>query len=121
MGSGFVNKGQGKGGQYGSAYPKITDNGNSGASKTIDLRTGNVQKITMTDNCTLTFTAPTAPCLLTLIMIQDGTGTRTPTFPGTVKWNGGTEPTWSEVAGETNILSMYYDGANYLADGWVQS
>lgn len=89
------------------------DNGNSGTSKTIDwAANGHKQKITMTGDCTLTFTAPAGPCNLLLKKIQDGTGSRVPTWPAAVKWPGGTKPVHSG-ASKTDIVSFYYDGTNY--------
>ena len=67
-------------------------------------------------NDTFTFTAPTKPCNLLLVLKQDGVGGRTPTWPGTVKWpTNGTEPTWSSGANDIDIVSFYYDGTNYYA------
>lgn len=94
------------------AYFDEIDNGNSGTSKTIDWTAGNKQKITMTGNCTFTFTAPSGPCNLILRIIQDGTGGRTITLP-TIKWAGGAAPTWSTAASKIDILSLYYDGSAY--------
>ena len=55
---------------------------------------------------------------LTLILIQDATGTRIPTFPASVKWEGGTVPTWSTAAGAEDIVTMFtYDnGASWRAN-----
>lgn len=88
------------------------DNGNSGTSKTIDWKLGNHQKVTMTGNCTFTFTAPTNPCMLSLRFINDGTSGRTITLP-TIKWPGGTAPTWTKTANAIDILSLFYDGSAY--------
>ena len=89
------------------------DNGNSGTSKTVDwAANGHKQKITMTGDCTFTFTAPAGPCNLLLKKIQDGTGSRIPTWPAAVKWPGGTKPVHSG-ASKTDIVSFYYDGTNY--------
>lgn len=88
------------------------DNGNSGTSKTIDWKKGNHQKVTMTGNCTFTFTAPTKPCMLSLRFINDGTAGRTITLPA-IKWPGGTAPTWTKLANAVDILSLFYDGTNY--------
>lgn len=87
------------------------DNGNSGTTKTIDWKLGNHQKVTMTDNCIFTFTAPTKPCMLSLRIIQGSTGSRTITLP-TIKWSGGI-PTWTTTANAIDILSLYYDSVNY--------
>ena len=89
-----------------------TDNGNSGTSKAIDWRNGNHQKVTMTGNCTFTFTAPSKPCALSLRLINDTTAGRTITLP-TMKWQGGTAPVWTKLANAIDILNLYYDGAAY--------
>lgn len=89
------------------------DNGNSGAADTIDWTAGNKQKSTLTGNCTYTFTAPSGPCNILLKVVQDATGSRTVTWPGTVKWPGGTAPTLSTAANSVDIVTFYYDGTNY--------
>jgi hypothetical protein len=88
------------------------DNGNSGTSKTIDWKNGNHQKVTMTGNCTFTFTAPSKACMLSLRFINDGTAGRVRTLP-TIKWPGGTAPTWTTTANAVDILSLFYDGSAY--------
>lgn len=90
------------------------DNGNSGTADTIDWTAGNFQRSTLTDNCTFTFTAPSGPTTLVFKISQDGTGSHTRTFPATVQWAGGTEPTWSTGASETDLVTFYYDGTNYI-------
>jgi hypothetical protein len=95
------------------------DNGNSGAADTVDWTAGNKQKSTLTDNCTFTFTAPGGPCDLTLRLIQDGTGSRNPVWPATVKWAGGAEPTWSTAASAVDIAAFYFDGTNYYGVGHI--
>lgn len=89
------------------------DNGNSSTADTIDWTAGNKQKITLTGNCTFTFTDPSGPCNLILKLIQDGTGSRTVTWPATVKWPEGTAPTLSTAASSVDIVSFYWDGTNY--------
>jgi len=69
--------------------------GNTSTAVTLDETDGNVQTFTMTGNCT--FTMPSGSGLqagssITLILTQDGTGSRTGAFTG-VKWAGGTGPT----------------------------
>jgi len=90
------------------------DDGNSGAADTIDWTTGQKHKSTLTANCTYTFTAPQGPCNLLLKVVQDGTGSRTVTWPATVKWpTNGTAPTLSTGASDVDIITFYYDGTNY--------
>lgn len=103
----------------GIAYTSEIDNGNSGAADTIDWTTGNIQKSTLTDNVTYTFTAPTGPAHLTIRMIQDAGGTNTVTWPATVKWSGGTEPTWDTTGDRENYAFFYFNGANYIGSAVV--
>ena len=50
-----------------------------------------------------------------LKIIQDGSGSRTITWPATVKWPNGTGPTLSTAAGAVDIVTLYYDGTNYYS------
>jgi len=90
-----------------------TYTGNVGTT-TIDWTKGNKAKFTFgSGNETLVFTAPSKPCNLLLMVIQDSTGGRTLTFPSNVKWAGGTAPTLSTSGGAIDIISFFYDGVNY--------
>ena len=90
------------------------DNGNSGTADTIDWTAGNKQRSTLTGNCTFTFSPePTGPCSLTLKLVQDGTGSRTVTWPADVKWPGGTAPTLTTTASAVDIVTFYYDGTAF--------
>ncbi len=81
---------------------------------TIDWKLGNKFKFTFgAQNDTFTFTAPSNPCSLTLVLIQDGTGSRTATWPANVKWAGGSAPTLSTGANAIDIISFYYDGSSF--------
>ncbi len=82
-------------------------NATSGATDTIDLTDGNVHNVTLTANCTFTFSNPPASGTsgsFTLFLNQDGTGSRTATWPSEVKWAGGTAPTLTTTASRTDIL-----------------
>ena len=50
------------------------------------------------------------------MLIQDGTGSRLATWPGTVKWPAGTAPTLTTTAAGSDICSFYWDGTNLLFD-----
>lgn len=91
------------------------NNGNSGTSKNIDWRLGNHQMVTLTGNCTFTFTAPTKAGALSLYMINDGTAGRTRTFPS-IGWDGGV-PAWVTTANAINHLSLIYTGTVYIGGG----
>ena len=78
-------------------------------AETIDWTAGQKQKITITAATSITFTAPVGPCNLTLKIVNGGTGTIT--WPATVKWPGGSEPSWTTSG--TDIASFYFDGTDY--------
>jgi len=84
--------------------------GNTSTAVTLDETNGNVQSFTMTGNCT--FTMPSGSGLpagtsLTLILTQDGTGSRTGTFTS-VKWPSGTAVTLTTTATSgIDILTFY--------------
>ena len=84
------------------------DNGNSGASKTIDWNSGNNQKVNLDQNTTLSFTAPSGPAHL-LLRITGG-ASFTITWP-TITWltSGGTAPTLDG----TDIVVIWYNGTTY--------
>lgn len=96
-----------------AVFDAEVDNGNSGTADTIDWGAGNKQKSTLTGNVTYTFTAPSGPCNLLLKLVQDATGSRTATWPATVKWPSGTAPTLTTTANAIDIVTFYYDGTNY--------
>jgi hypothetical protein len=88
--------------------------GTFSTTTTIDWTQGNKQTVTLGANLTFNFTAPPGGASnLILRLVQDGTGSRNPGWPGAVKWATGTEPTWSTAAGAVDIVSLYYNGSSY--------
>lgn len=51
---------------------------------------------------------------LTLLLQQDGTGSRTATFPAAVVWVGGVAPTLATGAFDLNIIKFTKVGSTYL-------
>jgi hypothetical protein len=97
------------------------DAGNSGASLTFDFVNGYAQKTVLTANSTFTFSNPVNGATYLLRLVQDGTGSRTVTFPSTVKWSGGTAPTLTTAASKTDLIICYYgpgigNGIRYLCN-----
>ncbi|HJP81025.1 MAG TPA: hypothetical protein VJ841_01355 [Candidatus Saccharimonadales bacterium] len=89
------------------------DAGNSGTALTINLANGNVQKMTLTGNCTLTLTSPATGAFRSLLLyvFQDGTGSRTITWPASVKWGTAGAPVLSTGASKMDkILLDTVDG-----------
>ena len=85
---------------------------------TVDWGVGNKQKLTLDANCAVTLTAPDGVGNFLLKLVQDGTGSRTVTWATTlseeINWAGGTAPTLTETGGGIDIITFYYDGANYF-------
>lgn len=84
-----------------------------GATIAVDFNNSNSQRVTLGGNRTITFANPKAGAVYRLFLKQDGTGSRTVTWP-TVKWQGGTTPTLTTTAGKTDIITITYDGTDYF-------
>lgn len=86
------------------------------STEAIDWTNGDLQSLLLhstTTNVTLTFTAPTGPRELSLIVKQGLVG-RDITWPAAVKWLG-TEPTWSSDTSAARRVELRYDGTDYWA------
>lgn len=94
----------------------LFDNGNCGTADTVTWTAGMVQKSTLTDTtCVYTFQSPTAAgTWFTLEVIQDATGGRLVTWPGTVTWEGGVAPTLSTAANSKDLCRFWWDGTTYI-------
>jgi len=70
----------------------------------LSLATAHVHARTLTGNTTFTFSGAVSgvACELILFATQDGTGSRTITWPASVKWPAATAPTISTAAGRTD-------------------
>jgi hypothetical protein len=92
----------------------LYNNGNSGAATiTPNAANGSIQKYTLTGNITWNaFGTPVAGQSMTMLLVQDATGSRTLT--STMKFAGGSK-TLSTAANATDIMTVYYDGSTYYA------
>lgn len=83
---------------------------------TVNWGLGNLMYFTFgAQNDTFTFTAPPGPAIpLVLWLKQDGTGSRTATWPATVHWPGDVIPTLSTGANDVDIVTFAWDGTNYF-------
>lgn len=79
----------------------LSANATATGAVTLDLAVATVFALTLTGNVTLTFTGASAGRAygFGLQVKQDGTGSRTVTWPASVKWPGGSAPTQSTAAG----------------------
>lgn len=104
-------------------YAEQTVSANTGASYTIDWSAGNIFELTLQAAPVLiSFSNLAAGRSVTLTLIQDGTGDRTITWPGSVDWPNG-EPTLQTAAGAIDVITMYVraDGTNVEAFSAVGS
>ena len=98
----------------GALFTTIYDNGASGV---IDWNNGTVQKLGLTANTTVTFTAPANPGRLQLIIT--GGNSYSITWNTSITWltSGGTAPTLDG----TDVITLFYDGTNYYGTHSNQS
>ena len=100
----------------GGAIGGVAQSATGDGTTTIDWTLGNHFHFKFgAANDTFTFTAPANPGILTLRLIQDSVGTRSATWPATVKWSGASAPTLTTTANTgTDLIAFYYDGTNYI-------
>jgi len=106
----------------GGVYKRY-DTGSGSGAQAINFNSSSsavvTRAFTATGAVTFTFNnAPKAGTLVNLILIQNGTGGWSWTFPSSVKFASATAPTWSTGAGKKDTLQLVYDGSNYNAVGY---
>lgn len=109
---------------YRQAVPSDTDSpvelvntvAASGSTETLpDVTVATVHYVTLTANCTFTFPTAAAGKSFTLVLVQDGTGSRTATWPASVKWAAGTAPTLTATASKRDAFSfLCADGSTWF-------
>jgi hypothetical protein len=107
--------------QLNQDYVEKTVTANTSTAYTIDLANGTVQILTLTGNCTFTFPTATAGKSFILLLKQDGTGSRTATWPAAVKWPGGTAPTITSTASKADKYVFTADGTNWIGSNAGQN
>lgn len=98
-----------------SVIPPLVAHGNTGAAMTLDFTAGPNHSAVVNSNTVLTFTAPNVARHLMVEFSFSG-GSHTITWPATVKWNGGVQPTW-DTSGNQNVATFFWDGTSYLGMG----
>lgn len=102
-------------GTFTNGYTEETVTANTSTAYTIDLANGSVQILTLTGNCTYTFPTPVAGKSFFLVQKQDATGSRTVTWPASVKWPIATAPTLTSTASKADkFVFTAIDGTNWL-------
>lgn len=86
----------------------------------VDWSKGDAQTVTLGGNRTLTFSNGQKGGKYLLILRQDATGSRTVTWPSSVRWPGGPPQTGGQpanvlttTANKTDYLMFFYDGVSY--------
>ncbi len=97
-------------GTFTNGYTEETVTANTSTAYTVDLANGSVQILTLTGNCTFTFPTATAGKGFTMLLKQDGTGSRTVTWPSSVKWPASTAPTITSTASKGDKFVFVGDG-----------
>ena len=78
---------------------------------------GNVQSVTLGGNRTFTFANGQDGARYVLIIKQDATGSRTATWPASVRWATGSAPVLTTTASKTDYVGFVYNGVDVKYDG----
>lgn len=90
-------------------YHETVVTGNVSGTTGLDLSAANFFKHTLTGNATFEFNNPEsdpAGNSFTLIVVQDGTGGHSITWPSSVEWDSGSAPSLSTSANDKHMLSF---------------
>lgn len=106
-----------------ATFVEETANGNTSTAMTIDWGAAQKQSCVLNGDVAFSFTDPLGPCNLVLRIVHAANSTTyTPTWAGTngtgggtsVKWPGGTAPTFTQTSNAIDIVSFYFsDGVYY--------
>lgn len=77
-----------------------------GATITFNLANGSVQEVTLGGNRTLAVANDNDYQCFILILRQDGTGSRIPTWWNNIKWQDNVEPTLATGANEVDVIGF---------------
>lgn len=110
-----------EGGTFTNGYTEESVVANTSTAYTIDLANGTLQILTLTGNCTFTFPSAVVGKSFMLLLKQDGTGSRTVTWPSAVKWPGSTAPTVTATASRLDKYVFTSDGTNWYGSNAGQN
>ncbi len=77
-----------------------------GTTVTFDALKGRRHKVTLAGSRTFVFANMGIGKRLEILITQDGTGSRTVTWPSNIRWAGGSAPTLTTTAAKTDIVSF---------------
>ena len=101
----------------GTYYSQTVVKGNCSGDVAIDWNEGNTQHCVLTGNAVFTFSGGQSGANYRLILKQDAGGARTVTWPGTVRWGLGGEPTLTTTGLKTDYVGFLYNGVDSSYDG----
>jgi hypothetical protein len=97
------------------SYFELTD----APTITVDWSKGHAQAVTLHGNRTLAFANGRKGDRYVLVITQDETGSRTLSWPSSVRWPGGSPPAVTDLltstAHKTDYLVFFYNGVTYDA------
>jgi hypothetical protein len=83
------------------------------ATVKFNLAVGFNWQVTLGGNRTIVIGNPSKGDQVTIMLVQDGTGNRTVTWPANVKWASGQAPALQTAAGAVDLFVLDYDGTNF--------
>ena len=86
-----------------------------GATVTFNMSASNVHTVTLAGDRTLAVSNVSTGQAFVIILTQDGPGSRTVTWFGSILWPDGTVPTLTTTGGDKDAFGFIYDGTNYIA------
>ena len=108
-------------GTFTNGYTEEVVTANTSTAYTIDLANGSVQILTLTGNCTFTFPTVVSGKGFTLLLLQDATGSRTVTWPASVKWPASTAPTITATASKMDKYVFVANGSYWIGSNAGQN
>jgi len=115
---GSLSVGSSGGGSTSGPTGLYRDHGAVGTAETASLDDASVHRMLLSSSSVtldLTGAVDGEYCELKLILVQDGTGSRLVSWPGTVRWPAGVPPTLSTGAGQTDVVQLFsVDGASWF-------
>jgi len=100
----------------GGAYTKVESASSSSGTLTLDCDTSNVFTVTLTENVSsFVLNNIGSGQTVNVLLTQDGTGSRTMSWPASFKWPSGSAPSLSTGAGEVDLLTATRIGSSWYA------
>ena len=90
-------------------YSPMYDHAAAGTDEDINWNDSNEHRVLLDENVTFTFSNPVHGGRYVVVLVQDGTGGNTVTWPASVIWAGGTAPVITADANAVSLCTFMYD------------